>query len=331
MDKLNLLAENIIKFIAERHSELCKTAHIDCDDLRGTRNNTTCTKGIAEGVVCKLVAKTTTRSKGIHRVRHVDKETVSLTHLLRTEVHKGRVNKSTLTVRQDACGKYWERQKLFVPLLAEPLHKEFLKLHETIHVRLSAIRIVEVPKHLLHVRVVEYRDIPENTLVTTGRSRLIQAIDNTLKLLLDFLCVGFQVVFAILLAREVVKIMEEFHSCYCTCKVRCHLIHKVHKGTTECLKICRCLRDTTHALCSFKQERVQGDRSTIGLQTGFIMHIDVMVPNIHKVFIYRICTIHFLQLATNFCPVNLNGVWLINLSFQGADCLVGNIGIGIYL
>ena len=256
MDILNLLAENLFKIIVSTDCKVCQTIQVDGNDLRGTCHDTACTKTVAEGIVCKFIAEAATRGKGIYRIRHIDKKAVSFAHLLCTEIHKLLVNKSTLTVRKDTCGKYRIRQKFFVSLLAEPLHEEFLKFHKTIHVRLSTIWIVEVAKHLLHVRAVEYRDVPENTLVTTGRRRLIQAIDNTLKLLLDFLCIGLQVVFAILLACKVVKKVKELHCCYSTCKVGCHLIHKVDKGTTERLKVRRSFRDTSHALRTFEQEGI---------------------------------------------------------------------------
>ena len=330
MNILNLFTEDIIKVICVHNGKFCQTIQVQGDDLCGTCHDTTCTKCITEGIVCKLVAKATTRRKGIHGIRHVDKETMSFTHLLCAELHELWVNKATLTIRQDTCGKHGVRQKLFVSLLAEPLHEELLKLHEAVHVRLSTIWIVEVTKHLLHVRAVKDRDVPEDALVSTGRSGLIQSVDNTLKLLLDFLCVSLQVIFAILLACKIVKIVQEFNRCYGTCKVRRYLIHKVDKGTTEGLKVLRCFRDTTHALRTFEQERVQGDRSTIWLEGCLIMCVDEVVVKVFQIVLCVHPIKHTSQLFRHQLTVECDGIRLVYLCLQGCQCLTSDIGIGIY-
>ena len=124
--------------------------------------------------------------------------------------------------------------------------------------------------------------------------------------------------------------MKKFHGCYSTCEVGCHLIHKVHKGATEGLKVIRSLRDTTHAFCTFEQEWVQGDRSTIWLEGCLIMCVDEVVVKVFQIVLCGLPTKHTSQLFRHQLTVECNGIRLVYLCLQGCQCLTGDIGIGIY-
>ena len=81
---------------------------------------------------------------------------------------------------------------------------------DALPVRAAEVREDEVAEHGVEVVLVVDGDVPEGALVAARGGGLVERIDDVLQVVGDVLFMRAQVVVAIVLAREVVKIGEKF-------------------------------------------------------------------------------------------------------------------------
>ena len=256
---------------------------------------------------------------------------MSLAHLVSKQGYKFSVlGFLAVLIHQVGSSEDREGQQFFPTLQAEPFHEERLQVRQAFIVGFSAIGEIELIKEIFKIVPVKDRDIPEDTLIATSSSRLIEGVDNTLHLLLHITTIGNQVVLSVCLFCKVVEVHQELYSCSRSCKTTCNLIQEVDQGTTERVQVLRSVGGATNTLTTFKQEGVKSDGATIRFKRGLIMDINQMVVDVLQILVSNFLTEHFGQAVNNDSTINLDGFIFVQFSFHSRDILASNIGVRVY-
>ena len=140
-----------------------------------------------------------------------------------------------------------------------------------------------------------------------------------------------EVIFAVGLAGEVVKHMQELNSGDCTREVAGDLVDEVDEAAAKTLEVLRCARDAADALCPLQEEGIEADGGAVGFEAGLIMDVDEVVFEVVDVAVCHSITEAFTQFLTDHSAVEFDGVGLIKLCLKGGKGLVRDVGVAVYL
>ena len=209
-----------------------------------------------------------------------------------------------------------------------------------------AIREDEVFKHALKIGSVEIGDVPEDTLITTGSGRLIEAVDYLLKGISDHLVDGAAacgqiclligvevVVIAVFSTNEVVHVAEPFRGGDGAAELACLCEDQIDERPIKGRQIFWRFTGAADTGVALEQEWIQRDGSTVGLayHSRFIMTVDLMLLQLAEIFFGKVGAVHFLQLVVHRQTVNSDGIPLVELRLLCGDVLLLHVGIGIHL
>ena len=107
---------------------------------------------------------------------------------------------------QHGHGDHREGQDAFSALVIEPVEEEILQFLQGFPLRLAVIRKHKFAEHAVEVELIVNRDIPEHTLVATGRRRLINGVHHMLQMVGNLLGMRGQILIAIILAGKVIEV-----------------------------------------------------------------------------------------------------------------------------
>lgn len=117
---------------------------------------------------------------------------------------------------------------------------------------------------------------------------LVDAVDHLLQVVGDLVCVGLQIVVAEILAGKVIEIGQKFHGRHRTGKLRTDGKHQIDERATERGQMLGCLRLTAQPCQPVQQKGIQRDGDAVGLEAGFIVHVDFMRLDLAQIFICRL-------------------------------------------
>ena len=211
----------------------------------------------------------------------------------------------------------------------EPFEEVVLQCGDALPVRMREIREDEVAKHRFEVVLVVDGDVPEGALVAARGSRLVDGIDDVLQVVGDVFFVGAQVVVAVILAREVVEVGEEFDGGDRPGKLRADGEDEIDERTAEGSEMLRCAGFAAEFGHAVAQEGIHRDGNAVGLEAGFVMHVDFVRLDLADVFGGGFFAKYLADFAADLGAIHLNHQVFHQLGFERRHVFLRNVGIGV--
>ena len=251
MDIFDLFTNGVANITVIVNSSLDQAIHIDGDNTLRASSHAASTKCITEGIVAHFIAQTAAGCQRVHTIGTIDKEAVALRKHFGSVVSPFLIDIISAIIQQ-VQSLDREGEDLLQTLLIQPFHKALLQPGHRLPLHFCAIWEYEIREHTIKIRLVEVCAVPEDGLEITSSGRLIQRIDDLLKLVsnnlvdtamtigkINYLICVQVIIVAIVLADEVIKIRDELRGGDCTGKLRCNGKAQVDKFTAEGIKVVR--------------------------------------------------------------------------------------------
>ena len=204
-----LVAVDFFDFGKEIAAILHQAVHVDGDDVNRTGGHAARAEAVGEGAVFDGVAQAAAGGERVGVVGLVDEEGVACGEFARDVVGKGAIFAAAV-FGEHGDGDDREGEDGALALGVEPFEEVVLQRGDALPVRAAEVGEDEVAEHGVEVVLVVDGDVPEGALVAARGGGLVERIDDVLQVVGDVLFMRAQVVVAIVLAREVVKIGEKF-------------------------------------------------------------------------------------------------------------------------
>ena len=156
------------------------------------------------------------------------------------------------TVIQQVQSLDREGKNLLQALLIEPVHKTFLEPRDRLPLHFGAVREYKILKHAIEIRCVKVCTVPEDGLEIAGCCRLVERIDDLLKMVGNYLVNGalacghihdiigmLVVVIAVVLTDEIVHVSDKFRRRNSASKLGCNGKAEVDELPAEGIEIMR--------------------------------------------------------------------------------------------
>ena len=207
---------------------LHKAVHVDGDDVNRAGGDAARAEGVGEGAVFDGVAQAAAGGQRVGVVGEVDEEGVARCEFARDVVGKGGVL-AAFVFGEHGDGDDREGEDGALAFGVEPFQEVVLQCGNAFPFGLAEVGEDEVAKHRVEVVLVVDGDVPESALVAARGGGLVDGVNDVLQVVGDVAFVGAQVVVAVIFAREVVKVGEEFDGGDRTGKLRADGKDEVHE------------------------------------------------------------------------------------------------------
>ena len=211
----------------------------------------------------------------------------------------------------------------------EPFQEVVLQRGDAFPFGLAEIGEDEVAEHRVEVVLVVEGDVPEGALVAARGGGLVDGVNDVLQVVGDVAFVGAQVVVAVIFAREVVKIGEEFNGGDCPGELRADGEDEVHKRAAEGGEMLRRAGFAAEFGHAVAQEGVHRDGDAVGLEAGFVVDVDFVRLYLADVFGGGCFAKQLADFAADLGAVYLNHQVFHQLGFQCRHVFLGDVGIGV--
>ena len=210
----------------------------------------------------------------------------------------------------------------------------------------GAVGETEVTEHALEVGLVKITDVPEHSLVAAVAGGHVHGVNHLLEIVVDDLDQGAlleivlyhrvqlgEIVVAIVLAQEVVKVHQELRSGHGAHKLGTYGIDQVDELTAEAFEVGGGNGNSAELFETALQERIHGNGYAVGVAGGaaLVVLVQDVALKVGYIPVGHFTAVERLDLVAHDVAVLLDVVLLVQLLSESDYIFSCDVGVGVEL